>query len=327
MRPEKPLPMVTLREFDRPMKDYWGNTIPRPVRVGKMGKSLEQLAYRRKDSLPFLRALEASAGFRRGEKVRRLAVTLYQEGLFQWVLEVQATAGKQRRNLCLTVSKDPVKFAKIARREHGILRTLKARNPEAVVSVLQGGELPLIEDRYEGTLYGYFSHFLTGYTELGIDDRHRFFLVGQNKANRLSKAESEETRMRMVEAVTSLFDPKSGSALTDIEVNSGDFMGRNDRGGVEVRLIAARNLRAGFSPAGFMKGLLNPMGVHADKPFFIIPDRVDQLVEAVLTGLTIPLGSREEALSFLQQAVKQARRKKLEILHPTITWDGIKSKL
>ncbi len=327
MRPEKPLPMVTLREFDRPMKDYWGNTIPRPVRIGKMGKSLEQLAYRRKDSLLFLRALEASAGFRRGEKVRRLAVTLYQEGLFQWVLQVQASAGKQRRNLCLTVSKDPVKFAKIARREHGILQTLKERNREAVVSVLQGSELPLFDDRYEGSLYGYFAHFLTGYTELGIDDKHRFFLVGQDKANRLSKAESEETRMRMVEAVASLFDSKGGSALTDIEVNSGDFMGRNDRGAVEVRLIAARNLRSGFSPAGFLKNLLNPMGIHADKPFFIIPGRVDQLVEALRTGLAHSLGSPQEATTFLQQAVKQARRKKLEILHPTVTWDGIHQQL
>ncbi len=327
MRPERPVPMVTLRDFDRPMKDYWGNTIPRPVRVGKMGKSLEQLTYKRAESLPFLRALEESAGFRRGDKVRRLAVTLYQEGLFQWVLQIQASAGKQRRNLCLTLSKDPIKFARIARREHGILQTLAARNPEAVVSVLRGGELPLVDDRYQGSLYGYFAHFLTGYTELGIDERHRFFLVGQEEAVRLSKVQSEETRSRMVEALASLYEPKSGSALTDLEVNSGDFMGRNDRGAVEVRLIAARNLRSGFSSAGFLKNLLNPMGDHAGQPFFVVPGRVGALVEALRTGLSVPLGTRDEANSFLQQAVRQGRRKKLEILHPTITWEAVGERL
>ncbi len=327
MRPEKPIPMVTLREFDRAMKDYWGNTIPRPVRVGKMGKSLEQLAYSRPETLPFLRALEGSAGFRRGEKVQRLAVTLYQEGLFQWVLQIQATAGKQRRNLCLTVSKDAVKFARIARREHGILQTLAQRNPQAVVAVLQGADIPLVEDRYQGALYGYFSHFLTGFTELGIDERHRFFLVGQEEATRLSKSECEDVRARMVEALASLFDPKTGSALTEVEVNSGDFMGRNDRGAVEVRLIAARNLRSGFSPAGFLKHLLNPMGANAEKPFFIVPSRVGQLVNALTVGLAVPLGSREEARAFLQQAVRQARRKKLEILHPEITWADLDEKL
>lgn len=327
MRAEKPIPMVTLRDFDRPMKDYWGNTIPRPVRVGKMGKSLEQLAYSRPEGLHFLRALESSAGFRRGEKVQRLAVTLYQEGLFQWVLQVQATAGKQRRNLCLTVSKDAVKFARIARREHGILTTLAARNPKAVVSVLQGGDIPLVEDRYQGSLYGYFSHFLTGYTELGIDERHRFFLVGQEEATRLSKSECEDVRARMVESLASLFDPKTGSALTEVEVNSGDFMGRNDRGAVEVKLIAARNLRSGFSPGGFLKHLFNPMGQHAEQPFFIIPSRIGHLANALTNGLAVPLGSRDEARVFLLQAVRQARRKKLEILHPEITWASLDEKL
>lgn len=327
MRPEKPLPMVTLRDLDRPMKDYWGNTIPRPVRVGKMGRSIELLNYNRPECLPFLRALESSARFRRRVKVRRLVVTLYQEGLFQWVLRVQATAGKQRRNLCLTVSKDPVKFARIARREHGILKTLVARNPQAVVSVLQGSEIPLVDDRYDGSLYGYFAHFLTDFTELGIDERHRFFLVGQEDAARLSKVQSEDTRARMVEVLASLFEPESGSALTELEVNSGDFMGRNDRGRMEVRLIAARNLRSGFSPAGFLKNLLNPMGVQAEKPFFVVPSRIGQLVEALLVGFSVPLGNRQEAASFLQQAVRQASRKKLEILHPTITWAAIESEL
>lgn len=324
MRRERPFPMVTLKDFDRPMKDYWGQAIPRRVRIGKLGKSLERLTYNRPESLPFLRALESSAGFKRGDKVRRLAVTLYQEGLFQWVFRVQATAGKQRRNLCLTVSKDAVKYAKIARREHGILKTLAARNPHAVVSVLEGSEIPLIDDRYGGGLYGYFAHFLTGFTELGIDAQHRFFLVGQEEAIRMSRKQSQQTRARMVEALASFYDPKSGSALVDVEVNSGDFMGQiNDAGQVDVRLIAARHLRSGFSGAGLLKRMLSPMGDHAEKPFFIVPDSARGLVEALLAGFTLTLGSKDDAAAYLKEALTQARRKNMPMEHPGHTWDEL----
>jgi hypothetical protein len=327
MRPEKPLPMVTLRDFDRPMKDYWGKTIPRRVRIGKMGKSLERLTYNRSESLPFLRALEKSAGIARGEKARRLVATLYQEGLYCWVLRAQVSAGKYRRTLCLTISKDAVKYAQVTRREHNILKTLGERNPGAVVSVQEGGDIPLVDDRYGGALYGYFSHFLTGFTELGIDAQHRFSLVGQEEAIRMSEAQSQETRARMVAALASFFDPKSGSAQVDVEVNSGDFMGRLDEGRVEVRLIAARHLRSGFSGAGFIKRLLSPMGNHGEKPFFIVPDSSRLLVSSLLEGLIHPLGSKKEAVEFLKQSLVQAGRKKLLVEHPSHTFEDLLEQL
>jgi hypothetical protein len=327
MSTRKLRPLYVVKDFDRPMRDYWGVPIPRRVRIGRLAKSLERLTYDRPEATPFLRALERSAGLRKGEEVNRVTVALYQEGLFQWVLQVHVTVSGRRRLLCLTVAKDASRYSKLARREHGILKTLRARNAGAVVSVLEGVEIPLVDDRYGGTLAGYFSHFLTGFTELGIDARHRFALVGQEQAQVLSVGQSEAMRARMLEVLASLFDPKSGSALVDLEVNSGDFMGKAEGGRVDVRLIAARNLRSGFSLTGLLRALCEPMGEHAEKPFFLVPEKPEMAVDALLAGLSIPYGGEEAARSALRKAVQQGVRKGTPLETPYLTWNDLKSLL
>jgi hypothetical protein len=320
MKPAKKIPDMTLKSFDRPMRDYWGEKIPRRVRIGKMGAQLKAMTYDNPEGRRFLRALEKSAGFT-GEKIKRISVELYQEGLTQWVLEVQAVAGRQRRTLCLTISKDIGNCSKVARREWELLKVLHERNPKAVVRVMEGISVPLPGKRQDGELFGYFSQWLgASYTELGIDERHRFALVGQEKVHSFTPEQSDGVRGQILECLASLYDPTDRSAAVDVEVNSGDFMGRVRGNAVEVKLIAVRRLRSGFSPTGLLRHLFAPKGSHAGKEFFVLPSDAALAAAHLLAGFEKSLGSREAAHSFARKGVRQAIRKSEFFPAPFLSW-------
>lgn len=324
MKPVRNLPDVTLKSFDRPMRDYWGERIPRRVRIGKMGAQLKAMTYDNPEGRRFLHALEKSAGFS-GENVKRVTVELYQEGLSQWVLQLQATAGRQRRTICLTVSKDIGNCSRVARREWELLKVLHGRNPKAVVRALEGVSIPLPGKRQDGELFAYFSQWLgASYTELGIDDRHRFALVGQEKVQYFSPEQSDAVRGQILECLASLYDPTDRSAAVDIEINSGDFMGRVRGNAVEVKLIAVRRLRTGFSPTGLLRHLFAPKGNHAGKPTFVVPSDGALAAAHLLAGLERALGSRDAARSFVIKGVKQAIRKGELLPVPlSLTWESL----
>jgi len=317
-------PIYVLREFSRPMRDYWGRKLPRPIRIGRFGRALEGLTYDTQSGLDFLAALEKSADIS-GQRVKKVTVDLYQEGLYQWVFHMAVSAPGQKRRLCMVVAKNFGKYSKIAHREWSLLKVLHKRNPARVVRPSGSSAVTVPEERFDGALFVYFSEWLgSSYTELGIDAKHRFALVGQEEAKVLAPVQCEAIRGEILEILASLYEWKSGSALVDVEVNSGDFMGRVRDGSLKVKLIAVRNLRSGLSGAGLLRNLFKPHGEHAGKPAFLAPADPRQAAGRLAAGLTHAFGDDAEAMRFLRGAFDTLRRKRQPCPAPFYSWQTLR---
>ena len=317
----------TVRNFARPMRDYWGVKMPRPIRIGKVGEALEALSYAVPTDRPFLLALESSFGAECAP-IRRLAVELYQEGLSQWIFMVGLSVKGRNRRRCLTLAKNYGKFNRLALREWELLKALNARNSEQVVRVQGSCSISPVGARKDSALFGYFSEWLgENFTELGIDSRHRFFLVGQDRTQELAPVQDEAIRAQILEVLASVFDPSDGSALLDIQINSGDFMGRILPGAVEVKLIAARRLHTGLSGAGLLRNLFQAKGDHAGKPTYLIPKDVSLAAASLRTGLTAAFKDEDKAMRFLKRSIGSAMRKGSPLPAPFYTWELLKHQL
>jgi len=303
------------------MRDYWGQSIPRPLRIGRLGRALEQLTYDTEAGRIFLAALESSAGFAPSGRVRKVTVELVQEGLHQWVFRVQASSPPRNRVLCLTVAKNIGRFSRTAAREWSLLKLLHERQPDEVVRPYEAATIELKEERHPGGLFAYFSHWLSDFWELGLDARHRFALIGPDDVHRLSPSRSEEIRAEMLRLLASLYDPRDGSCLVDVEVNSGDFMGSVGAGPVQLKLIAVRHLRKGLSPRGFLRNLFKPKGDHGDRPVHVVPAVPEVAARKLLDGMTQALGDRDAARTFIRKGIRQAMRRKEELPCPYLDWD------
>jgi hypothetical protein len=325
MSQSRPYPSYEFRSFDRAMRDYWGNAIARPIRLGKVAREIERLTSRTDAGRRFLAALAISARLKPKTIIKRVILELYQEGLFQWVFRVQVTAEKKNRTLCLTVAKDPVLHSRVASREWELLKVLQQRNPERVVRVFERVAIPAPDER--GELTAYFSQMLRGYTELGVDARHRFHLVGQEKTKTFTQKQSDGIRAEILESLASFYDPSDRSALLDVEVNSGDFMGQPVPYGFEVKLIAVRRLHRNLSAGGLLRNLLGPIGEHAEEPFYLAPSSPELVISKLVLGFTKALGDEDKAAAFILSGLRSLTRKKTPCTAPGLSWSALQKVL
>ena len=289
------------------MRDYWGVSIPRPIRIGRLVAALSELVYGTDDGTPYLAALGRAAGFG-DEKIRKVKYQLIQEGAYQWILQVRATTGPRRRTMCMVVAKDARGFSRTAAREYELLGVLRKRNPEKVVKDLGSHMIPVEAGGKPGSLFVYWTGWLAGYMELGMNEKHRFALIGAEDVKVLTRKQGEAVRGELLEVLASLYEPVGRSALIDVQLNSGDFMLRLDSGRPQAMLIAARLLRTGLSHAGLLRGLLRGKGELGDEPVLLYPASPAEVVRRLISGLSVPLDGEEEARKFVRKAVKAAVR-------------------
>lgn len=316
------MPVCKFSSFDREMRDYWGVSIPRPIRVGRLVAALGDLLYGSEEGASYLAALGRAAGFA-GEKIRKVKYQLIQEGTYQWILQVRATTGPRRRTMCMVVAKDTRAFSKTAAREFELLGVLRNRNPEKVVKDLGSHSIPIEAGGKPGRLFVYWTGWLAGFMELGMDEKHRFALIGAEDVKMLTRKQGEAVRGELLEVLASLYEPDGRSALIDVQVNSGDFMLRLDSGRPQSMLIACRLLRSGLSPTGLLRGLLRDKGEIGDKPVLLQPSSPAETVKHLVNGLAIPLDGEESARRFVKKAIKTAIRTSEQAPAGPFEWEDL----
>ncbi|GEM_PF-4167028 len=299
-------PFYNIEKFDKPMKDYWGKRIARPISIHKLKTAFEHIQYGGGKEVSFLRDLEKAlvSGGRPFKKVR---IELFQEGLYQWVFLVSGSFGRSTAGpVVMLLAKDGKRFSSVARQEFTLLNVLHERNNKQVAKTLGSTTVTVETEQGPQELFGYFTQLIPDFTELGIDAEHRFYMVGIQQVERLSLRASDLMRSRILELLASLYEPETGSALVDVEVNSGDFLGRILEGTVDVRLIAVRRLRSGMAPAGLLRALMRPMGEHAEAKVFLYPEAARNIIDALMTGLRRAYkGDRDAAALALRKGLKK----------------------
>lgn len=326
-RPQRPgaqrsprtFPVWELRSFEREMRDYFGAPIPRPLRIGRLSAALEQQVYGAEHGHGFLQAMARAAGVG-GERMRRVSVDLVQEGLFQWIFKVTARTKESRRTMCMVVAKDGHRFSKTASREWELLNVLHRRNPAKVAAPMGSGKLALHTGKRESRLFVYWTGWLNGYWELGLTEHHRFALIGAQDVRLLGPQQATRVRCEILELLASLYDPKSGSALMDVQINSGDFMVTLEPGRPMVRLIAARHLHSGLSGAGLLRNLLSPMGEHGQRPVLLFPGQASNVVSSLMAGLSHVFSDEKKAGAFLVDSLKRLVKSQDEAGGDTPDW-------
>ncbi len=314
-------PFYTFEKFDKPMRDYWGKRITRPISIHRLKTSIETIQYGQGEISPFLKDLETLFGT--GNKpLKKVRIELFQEGAYQWVFLVSGSwARSVSRTVVLLLAKDGQKLSSVAQSEWSMLQVLHQRNPKQVAATILSTQIPVQTEQGKELLFGYYTELIPDFTELGIDSEHRFYLVGIQKVERLTIRSSDLMRARILELLTSLYEPETGSALVDVEVNSGDFLGRIREGSIEVRLIAVRRLRTGMAPAGLLRALLRPMGQHAETDVFLYPDTPRKILESLLHGLRKAYkGDKMAALMALRKGLKKNTTAGAEIPREGLTW-------
>lgn len=313
-------PFHIIENFDKPMRNYWGEKIRRPIPILRLKPAIEDIQYDTREGNEVLRSIEKAFGTR-GTPFKKLKWQLYQEGSYQWVFVVTGYWSRSTsKSLILILAKDSRDRSRLAQVEYRILCDLHARRPDMVVDTVGSMNLPLGGDS-TGSLFGYFSELIPDFTELGIDKDHRFHLVGIEKEKRLSPKASEGISGAILSLLVSLYDPEAGSALVDVEVNSGDFLGRIDAG-PQVRLIAARRLRSGLSPAGLVRLLLAAKGKHADADVYLYPETPQKIAEALLAGfVNVHGGDRREAWHVALSALVKNAKGGFPLPRTHLTWD------
>lgn len=314
--------MYEFRNFDRLMCDYFGAPIPRPIRIGRFSSSLEQHVYDSDPGHGFLRAMARAARLD-DNRIRRITLELVQEGLFQWIFKVTARTREAKRVMCMVVAKDGHKFSRTASREYELLKELHRRNPQKVVSALGSSEVIVSTGKRESRLFVYWTGWLYGYWELGLTEQHRFALIGSHDVRLLGPKQADRVRCDMLELLASLFDPKTGSALVDVQVNSGDFMVSTETDRPLVRLIAARNLKSGLSGAGLLRNLLSAQGEQGNKPVFLYPGKVSTVVGSLAAGLTHAFSGEKAGRDFLIEALQKLVKKDADGPSESFGWSDL----
>lgn len=314
-------PFYTFEKFDKPMRDYWGKRIARPISIHKLQSSIEAIQYGQGPLSPFLKDLETLFGTS-GKPLKKVRIELFQEGAYQWVFLVSASwARTATKTVVLLLAKDGMRLSSVAQGEWNMLQVLYSRNPKQVCKPILATTIPVQSEKGREDLFGYYTELIPDFTELGIDAEHRFYLVGIQRVERLNLNSSELMRARILELLASLYDPETGSALVDVEVNSGDFLGRIKEGSIEVRLIAVRRLRTGMAPAGLLRALLRPMGQHAEANVFLYPETPRKVVESLLHGLKKAYkGDKHATVMALRKGLKKNMTSGAEIPREGITW-------
>lgn len=314
--------MYEFRNFDRLMCDYFGAPIPRPIRIGRFSSSLEKHVYDSDPGHGFLRAMGRAARLA-DNRIRRVFVELIQEGLFQWIFKVTVRTRETKRVMCMVVAKDGHKFSRTGSREYELLKELHKRNPQKVAATLGSSEVVVSTGKRESRLFVYWTGWLYGYWELGLTEQHRFALIGAHDVRLLGPKQADRVRCDMLEILASLFEPKTGSALVDVQVNSGDFMVSLEPDRPLVRLIAARHLKSGLSGAGLLRNLLSAKGEQGNKPVFLYPGKVSAVVASLTAGLTHAFSDEKAGRDFLVQALHKLVTKGADAPSESFGWSDL----
>jgi hypothetical protein len=270
------------------MHDFWGQQLPRPIAPGRIRAALSQHF----SQWPNLLSQSLGQLWDRPVEPAGLAeikVRLFQEGDFQFIFRVtvRRRAGGQTQ-LAMVVAKDGAGISKMARRELDHLHHLHQRDAQFIARPLQGGMVSVDPQAPPGRakVFVYFTQWLTGLHELGVDRRLNFY-INELPFHTFRPAVSDTIRAKILAILFGFWDPARQKAMEPPQIASGDFVISRPQGGKPLRLclIACRKMLSAVSLAGCLRLYLGYHGEWAGQIFHFLPKETHLLVDALNQGL------------------------------------------
>ena len=274
------------------MSDYWGRRLKRPLHSGLLQESVERyLAGAESPLLLSLRTLHRKDYLLKD--LGTVTARLFQEGDYAYVFRVSVTsAGGGKAHLAMIVAKDGGGAGHLARKEHDNLHRLYPRCREIVVQPLEGGILRVPGPR-AGGVYAYFTRWLNRYHELGVQHKNMNFYINELPFQYFDSRQSDRLKSRMLILLFSLYDPVRREAVQPPKVGAGDFVVTRSRPH-KLKLIACRKILKGVSLDRCIALYLGYCGTWGERIFHFLPDKTGLLRQALIEGLVIHHGFKEE---------------------------------
>ncbi len=280
------------------MVDFWGQPFRRWLQDTDLRAAIGRLL---DVNGPFYESLSMLAGRAvPPSEVAAVDVALFQEGAFQYVFRVRASLrGKKRFQLGLLVAKNDEGATRTAREEYRNLVHLHDRFPAWCVHPLMSAHLriPVRGGSKPARVFGYFSQWLAGHHELGVQENLNFY-INEEPFYAFDRAESDRIKAWILEHLFSAYDPKSRSAPAPPQIGSGDFVIARPRRNrpLDLRLIACRRIVHDITPYGCLKLYLGYHGPWGEKTFHFLPRDPKRLASAIHAGLVMRNGLTEKAV-------------------------------
>jgi hypothetical protein len=271
-----------------PMTDYWGRTFRRSLRSDVLQETIKR--YFAKPDNALLLSLRSLYG---PGDVRSVTAALFQEGEYAYVFKVRADiSGGLKPRLGMILAKDQGRMSRVAKIEHGNLKRLYGRCKDIVVRPLDGDDL-IAHGARPVRLYAYFTSWLSGHHELGVQHKNMNFYVNELPFQYFDSRTSDEIKCGLLTIMFRLYDPIRREAIEPPKVGAGDFV-ITRKHPHELRLIACRKILNGVSLDRCVRLYLGYQGSWGDRLFHFVPDDAGLLKKALIEGLVIRNGLRAE---------------------------------
>ena len=299
------MPSIRVRKI--PVKgDYWGRKFKRPLRSDVLQQTIRR--YLAKPNSALLSSLGTLQGRRYGlAGLRSVTASLFQEGDYAFVFKVSVDAeGGGKSRLAMILAKDEGRMSRIAKNEHGNLKSLYGRCNDVVVRPLAGDELEVPGPR-SAKIYLYFTSWLDRYHELGVQHKNMNFYVNELPFQYFDSVASDVIKGRMLTILFRLYDPARQEAVEPPKVGAGDFVVTR-KSPHELKLIACRKILKGVTLDRCLRLYLGYQGSWGDRLFHFVPRDVRLLKEALIRGLVTANGFDAEDVYFRLKRYRESLR-------------------
>ncbi|MBI3118011.1 MAG: hypothetical protein HYZ00_04965 [Candidatus Hydrogenedentes bacterium] len=268
------------------MYDFWGNELRRFFQLETLSSAVDHMLRTQRDKF-IVPSVMAALG---PVQVKALHFELFQEGRFQLIFRVRASADKRTEaSFALVVAKNHQECSLVARNEYNILQVLHERAPEHVVRPYRSGKIYLPDRHGRRELgrevFAYMTQWLEGFEELGVDKSLQF-IINVQRRHVFSIAETEHLKGMIAEIIVRTYDPVQHTSMDMPEIASGDFVVRKSaRGKLQLKLIACRRLLTRTGPARLTDKMLQAHWSWGQRTLELMPDDPAVFYQALVRAL------------------------------------------
>ncbi|MFZ7127792.1 MAG: hypothetical protein ACOWWM_16660 [Desulfobacterales bacterium] len=283
------------------MHDYWGKRLSRPIAPEALRSAL--VRYFRDPENRLWESMSQMAGGQpvRISGIRSVKASHFQEGDFQHIFQVRVNgASTGRRCLAMVVAKNEGLVSGTAADEFRNLKRLHHRQGRYVVRPLAGGTMSLEPDAagQTQTVFIYFTEWLHGFHELGVDRQLNFF-INEKPFHYFDRRVSDILRAQVLKILFSCYDAGSRKAMAPPKIGAGDFVITRPRPGrpYDLKLIACRKIFSGVTPGQCLRLYLGYHGTWGGRIFHLLPRDHRLLHRAIWEGLVLTNPDRISGIS------------------------------
>lgn len=244
-------------------------------------------------------------------QIKSIDLELAEESKYRLVFRVKVSAmNRAQATFGLVAAKNAQEFSELTKKELTLMRILHERMPKLVVEPLKGGTI-FLPDRhkrkeFDREIYAYMTAWNSGYHEIGVQANGNFLLQSPSPA-RLTPAQTQAAKRRMVELILRTYDLTRRNAMSIPIAPFGDFIiSKPAQGTPQIKIGGCTDMQNRVSPAKMIHRIVTAEWTVRKKVHRLMPDDAEELVQALTNAL-----GKEEALSWLSQYKKSVKAKRL----------------